>query len=119
VSASATQWRRACFGSQQNAAVPTICELRIQLAERLDQIGLAMEIDRILVGGGFHPVDADRAAASGLAGEIADLTPFDGFIQRPDAIGGARGVKNELPQREQLCPQRLWIAAENCRHFGI
>jgi hypothetical protein len=30
---------------------------RVQLAEGFDQIGLAMEIDRVPVGGGIHLVD--------------------------------------------------------------
>jgi hypothetical protein len=39
---------------QDDAAVAAIAQLgRIQLAKRLDQIGLAMEIDRVLIGGRF------------------------------------------------------------------
>jgi hypothetical protein len=51
------------FQVEQDAAVAAISQLRIELAKRLDQIGLAVEIDRIPVGGRFHLIDADRTAA--------------------------------------------------------
>jgi hypothetical protein len=40
------------LGVQDNAAVAAIAQFgRIEIAESLDQIGLAMEIHRVLIGG--------------------------------------------------------------------
>ena len=55
------KWRA---GIEQYRAIAAEAELRIELAKRLDQIGLAVEIDRDLVVGRFHAVDADGAAAA-------------------------------------------------------
>ena len=40
-------------GAEQDAAVAAIAQFRIELAKGLDQIGLAMEIDRVLAGRWF------------------------------------------------------------------
>jgi hypothetical protein len=105
---------------QQDASVAAIAELPgIELAKSLDQIGLAMEIDRVLVGGGFHLVNPDRAAAFGLWREITRLTPFQGFLKRADAVRRPCGVEDQPPQRQQLCPDRLRIGAENRINRGI
>src|SRR3954462_9775593 len=62
-------------GVEQNAAVAAIAQFRIALAKRLDQIGLAVEIERVPAGFRLQLVDADRAAALALGGEIAWLPP--------------------------------------------
>ena len=59
-----------------------------------------MEVHRILIGGGFDLVDADRAAALGLGGQVAWLAPFQGFLNRADAPGGLRSVEDQAPQRQ-------------------
>lgn len=74
-----------------------------------------MEIHRVLVGGGFHLIDPDRAAASLPGREIARLAPFQGFLQGADAFGSLCGVKDQAPQRQQLGFQRFEIGSE----YGI
>ena len=51
------------FQVEQDAAVAAISQLRIELTKRLDQICLAVEIDRVSVGGRLHLIDADRAVS--------------------------------------------------------
>src|ERR1700761_7918003 len=69
--------RKLVLRVQKNASVAAEAEYRrVELAEGLDQIGLAVEIDRVLTGGGFHKVDADRATAFRLRREIARLPHF-------------------------------------------
>jgi hypothetical protein len=86
-------------GIQENAAVAAIAHLgRIHFAKSLDQVGLAVEIDRIAAGLGFYLVDPDRAAAFGFRREIARLSPFQGFFQGADAVGHFCGVKNQPAQ---------------------
>src|SRR4029079_17009247 len=60
---------------EQNAPVAAVAQFRIELAEGLDQVGLAVEVNRVLAGLGLHLVDPDRAAASGFRREIARLPP--------------------------------------------
>ena len=96
------------LGIQEDASVAAIAELcRVQFAEGLDQVGLAMEIDRILVGGGFHAIDADGAAAFRLGREIARLSPFQGFLQCADALRGLRGVENQPAQAPGVLPSAV------------
>jgi hypothetical protein len=59
-----------------------------------------MEVHRVLVGGGFDPVDTYRAAAFGLGRQVAWLAPFQGFLNRADAPGGLRSVEDQAPQRQ-------------------
>ena len=73
---AASRRRRAeCCGCRHSA-------VRIELAKSLDQIGLAVEIDRVPAGFRLHLVDPDRAAALALGREIARLPPFQRFFQR-------------------------------------
>jgi hypothetical protein len=94
-------------GVEQDAAVAAKTQLRIELAKCLDQIGLAMEIDRDLPSGLLHLIDPDRAAAFGFRGEITWLSPFQGFLQRADALCRFRGIEDQPAQRQQLCLDRL------------
>src|SRR6187431_3812645 len=80
-------------GVEQNAAVAAIAQFWIARAKRLDQIGLAVEIDRVPTRFRLHVIDPDRAAALALGREIAWLPPFEGFLQRSDALGGFRRVE--------------------------
>ena len=101
-------------GVQQDASLTLIAELaRVQLAKSLHQIGLAVKIDRVLVAGGFYLIDADGAAALGLRGEIARLSPFQGFLEPADAFCHLCGVEYQPAQRQQFCVDRLRIGAEN------
>ena len=106
-------------GVEQNAAVAAIAQFRIELAKRLDQIGLAVEIDRVPAGFRLHLVDPDGAAALALGREIARLPPFQGFLQRADALGGLRRVEDQPAQRQQFCLHRIGIGAEDGVHRGI
>ncbi len=105
---------------QQDAAVAAIAQFpRVQLAKGLDQIGLAVEIHRVLVGDRFHLVDPDRAAAFRLRREIARLAPFQGFLQCADALGGLCGVEDQAPQRQQFGLERFWIGLESRIDRGV
>ena len=84
-----------------------------------DQVGLAMEIDRILPGSGFHLIDPDRAAALALACQIAHLSPFERFLERADALGGPRGVEDQPPKRQQFGPDRRGTGVESRGDRGI
>src|SRR6478609_10375487 len=81
---------RLVLGVEEDAAVAAIAELRIELAKRLDQVGLAMEQDRILSGLGLDLIDPDRAAAFGLRREIAWLSPFQRLFDGTHALGRLR-----------------------------
>ncbi len=87
---------------EQDRAVAAVAELGIELAKGLDQIGLAMEVDRDLIGGRLHLIDPDRAAAAGLGREVARLAPFQRLFQRADALGRLGGLEDQPPQRQQL-----------------
>src|SRR5882757_10717898 len=87
-------FRKLVLHAEQNAAVAAVAQFRIEFAKRLDQIGLAMEIDRVLAGNLFLLIDPDRAAAPGLGREIARLPPFQGLFKRPDTLGGPGGVED-------------------------
>src|SRR5882757_5909998 len=51
---------RFVAGVQEDASVAAIAQFPgVELAESRDQIGLAMEINRVLVNGGFYTVDPD------------------------------------------------------------
>src|ERR1700733_7617272 len=116
------QFRRGNFfrGIEQDASVAAIAELgRVQFAEGRDQVGLAMEINRVLVGGGFHPIDPNGAAAFRRGRQITRLSPFQGFLQYADARRGLGGVENQPTQRQQLCLQRFRIGAEHRLNRGI
>jgi hypothetical protein len=47
------------------------------------------------------------------------VSPFQGFFQRADALGGLRGVEDQPAQRQQFCLHRFWIGAENRIDRGI
>ena len=104
---------------EQDGAIAAETQLRIQLAKRLDQIGLAMEIDRVLTGLRLHLIDADGAAALALRREIARLPPFQRFFQRADTAGGLGRVEDQPAQRQQFCLHGLWIGAEDGVQRGI
>ena len=100
-------------GVEQNAAVAAIAQFRIELAEGLDQIGLAVEIHRVPAGFRLHLVDPDRAAALALGREIARLPPFQRLFQRADALGGVSRVEDQPAQRQQSGFHRLRIGLED------
>ena len=104
---------------EDNTAVAAKAQFRIKPAEGLDQIGLAMEIDRVLIGRGFYPIDPDRAAAFRLGGEVTRLPPLQGFLQCADARGGRGRVEDQPTQSQQFCLDRLWIGVENRIDRGI
>jgi hypothetical protein len=109
------QWRNAFSGSfslENNAAVAAIAQVRIELAKSLDQIGLAVKIDRVPAGFRLHLVDPDRAAALALGREIARLPPFQRFLQGADAIGRLCGVEDQPAQPQQLRFDRIGIGTE-------
>ncbi len=89
-------------GVEQNAAVAAIAQFRIELAKGLDQIGLAVEIDRVLASFRLHLVDPDRAAALALGCEIARLPPLQRLSQRADAFRGGSGIEDQPAQRQQF-----------------
>jgi len=105
-------------GIEQNAAIAAIAQLRIKLAECLDQIGLAVEINRILIGDRSDAVDPDRAAAFGLWREIARLAPFQGFLQRADALGGPCGVEDQATQKK-LKPNKSFPDVADTRNLCL
>ena len=112
--------RKLVLRVQEDAPVAAIAQFPgVELAKGLDQVGLAVEIQRVLVGGGFHLVDPDRAAAFGLRCEIARLAPFQGFLQRADALGGPCGVEDQATQRQQFDSERFWIGLENRIDRGV
>src|SRR5262249_15334063 len=104
---------------QQNRAVAAVAERWVKLAKSPDQAGLAVEIDGVLAGSGFNLIDADRAAVLALAGEIAHLSPFQRFLERADALGGACGIEDQLAQRQQFGSERSWTGVECRRDRGI
>jgi hypothetical protein len=71
---------------QQDCAIAAILQIRIPLAKRLDQICLAVKVDRALPGNGLDLIDADGAAALAFRGEVARLAPFQRFLDRADAF---------------------------------
>ena len=102
-------------GIEQDAAVAAIAQFAgIHLSKRLDQIGLAVEIECVLPGRCLHPVDPDRAAAFGLRREITRLAPFQCFFEPADAVmeAGAELIKTagfaldyfEVRHAETLAP---------------
>src|SRR3954469_5961051 len=106
-------------GVEQDAAVAAVAQLRIELAKGLDQIGLAVEIDRVAAGFRLHLVDPDRAAAPALGREIARLPPFQRLFQRADAFGGVSGIKDQPAQRQQSRLDRSGIGTEGRIHRGL
>jgi hypothetical protein len=86
-------------GAEQDAAIAAIAPfVGIEFTESRDQIGLAMEIERILFAG--HMIDADGAAAFGFGREVTGLAPFQGFLDPADPSGGFGGIKNQPAQRQ-------------------
>src|SRR5215207_8453992 len=81
-------------GIENNATVAAIAQVRIELAKSLDQIGLAMEIDRVPASIRLHLVDPDGAAALALGREIARLPPFQRLFQDADAFGGVSDIED-------------------------
>ncbi len=65
---------------EENAAVAAVAQFRIKLAKRLDQIGLAMEIDRVPAGFRLHLVDADGAAALALRRRDSSAAPTSALL---------------------------------------
>ena len=96
---------------QQDAAVTAKAQfLRVQLAKGFDQVGLAVEIHRVLVGGGFHLIDPDRAAAFRLGREIAWLAPFQGFLQCADTLWWS-----SRHRRSGAAAPAIWLSAVSDR----
>src|SRR3954469_8034941 len=62
-------FRQSVRRVEQDAAVAAKAQLRVQLPKRLDQIGLAVEINRNLLGVRLHLIDPDGAAAPCFRGE--------------------------------------------------
>ena len=89
-------FRQRLAGIEQDGAVAAVAQFRIKLAKGLDQVGLAMEVDRDLMVRGLHAVDADGAAAAAFAGEITDLSSFQRLLEGADAWRGARNVEDQL-----------------------
>ncbi len=88
---------------EQDAPIAAVFHLcRIKLAERLDQIGLTVEVHRDPVIIRLHAVDPDRAAAARLGGEIAGLVPLQRLLQRPDAVDRLGGLEDDLAKHLQF-----------------
>ena len=105
--------------SSRMLRLPPIAQFRIELAKSLDQIGLAVEIDRVPAGFRLHLVDPDGAAALALGREIARLPPFQRLFQRADALGGVSDIEDQPAQRQQSGFDRSGVGAEDGFHCGI
>ena len=111
---------RHFFGRiQQDASIATIDELRIKLPERLDQIGLAVKVERVAVGLCLDLIDPDGAAALAFAGEVTHLAPFEGFFKPANAIRRSCGIEDQAAKGEKFFSHPCRIAAEGCCHFGV
>src|ERR1700761_4124568 len=111
--------RKLAVRVEQDRAIAAEAELGIELAKRLDQIGLAVKIKRDLIIRRFIAVDADRAAAFALAGEIGDLSPFQRLFERADAVGFPCSVEDQLAQRLELAFDPRVVGLESCRNYVI
>ena len=86
---------RLFAGVEQDAAIAAVAQLGIELAKRFDQIGLAVEIQRVAAGFILELVDPNRAAALALGGQLTRLPPFQSFFQRPDTFGGLCSLEDQ------------------------
>ena len=87
------------LGAQEDASVAAVAPfIGIEFAERFDQIGLAVEIDRVLLA--VDMIDAHGAAAFGPRREVTWLAPFQDFVDPADPFGGSGGIEDEAAQRQ-------------------
>jgi hypothetical protein len=100
---------------KMDASVSAIAEVvRIKRLKGLNQIGLAVEVKRAIVGVP-DPVDPDRAAAATRRREIAGLLPLQRLFEGPYAIDVGSGLEDEAPERQQPGPDRLRMLIEGRR----
>lgn len=85
---------------EENTSVSVKLELAaIHFPETIDQTCLAVEEHGVLSFLRFDLVDSHQAAAFGLGGEVAGLTPLQGFFQVPDAIRSRRDIEDQLTEK--------------------
>lgn len=88
---------------EHDAAVAFVTQLRrVQVTKRRNQIGLAVKVKRVLVGG-LYAIEPDGAAAFRLARQIARLLPLEGFLQRANALDTGCGVEDQLAKSNKPC----------------
>ncbi len=72
-----------------------------QRAKGINQVGVAVEIHRVFSVAARFAIDANRAAAFRLRGEIGGFIPFQRFFNIADSGRGSRSVEDKLTRRIQ------------------
>ena len=84
-------------------------QIAVDLSERVNQRGSAIEVHRNLLWIRFFPIDSDRTA--GL-GDVARFAPFQRLFDFTDIFQFRCRFQNQLAKIEQPVSYMIWIGIE-------
>jgi hypothetical protein len=93
--------------------------IRVEGTEPLDEIGLAVNVQRILPSRCSSLIDSDGRPAPRTLREVAGLTPLECLLDLSDPGRPRCRLQNEPAQEQKLLPKGIRVSGEDLRHGGI
>ena len=109
---------RHCIGqAKHNSPVARILkQIAVDFAECINQPGIAIEINRIMIRPGAIPAQPERAA---FCCKVTGFTPFQSFFNRANSVVLSGDLQYQLPQKLQLLANVIRVSCVLLFHCRV